>query len=198
MAGMSYCQMVRADIIRQYGYWRSTKVISGFLSRRTLRPVLTMRLCQAVAHSSKPVRLLFGGFCRLLHRWATGNAAMDLPWGIAVGPGFCITHGWGLVITPGASIGANCTVFHGVTIGRKDSIDANGERKTGYPVIEDEVWIGPHAIIVGGVRIGRGARIAPGAVVVKDVPAYSIVGGNPMKILATDAEPDVFNRAQVC
>lgn len=48
-------------------------------------------------------------------------------------------------------------------------------------VIEDDVWIGAKATVLGGVRIGRGAIVAAGAVVTKDVEAYSIVGGVPAK-----------------
>lgn len=50
-------------------------------------------------------------------------------------------------------------------------------------VIEDDVWIGCNAIILKGVTIGTGAVIAAGAVVTKDVAPYSIVGGNPAKLI---------------
>lgn len=50
-------------------------------------------------------------------------------------------------------------------------------------VVEDEVWIGANAVVTSGVTIGKHSIIAAGCVVVKDVPPYSIVGGNPGKIL---------------
>lgn len=50
-------------------------------------------------------------------------------------------------------------------------------------VIEDDVWIGQRAIINCGKRIGKGSIIASGAVVTKDVVAYSIVGGNPAHLI---------------
>ena len=50
-------------------------------------------------------------------------------------------------------------------------------------VIEDGVFIGARAIVLKGVRIGRGAVIGAGSVVTKDVPAMSIVGGNPAKMI---------------
>jgi acetyltransferase-like isoleucine patch superfamily enzyme len=52
-------------------------------------------------------------------------------------------------------------------------------------VVEDDVWIGAGAIITDGVRIGKGAVVAAGAVVTKDVPPHTVVGGVPAKILKT-------------
>jgi serine O-acetyltransferase len=119
---------------------------------------------------------------------------MDFPWEASVGPGFAIVHGWGLVVSPDARIGANVTVFHGVTIGRKDDIAPDGSRVVGgAPTIEDGVWIGPHALVVGPITIGAGSRIAGGAVVTKDVPPRSLVTGNPGKVVASDVPPDTPN-----
>lgn len=50
-------------------------------------------------------------------------------------------------------------------------------------VIEDDVWLGAGAIITDGVRVGKGAVVAAGAVVTKDVPAHTVVGGVPAKII---------------
>ena len=49
--------------------------------------------------------------------------------------------------------------------------------------IGDDVWIGGRVTILPGVHIGKGAIVGAGAVVTKDVPEYSIVGGNPAKII---------------
>jgi virginiamycin A acetyltransferase len=59
-------------------------------------------------------------------------------------------------------------------------IDATSK---GPIIIEDEVWIGTNALIFSGVTVGKGAIIAAGAIVTKDVPPYAIVGGNPAKII---------------
>lgn len=56
----------------------------------------------------------------------------------------------------------------------------------GPVIIEDNVWIGDKASILPGVRIGRGSIIGTGAVVTKDVPAHSLVVGNPARILSMD------------
>jgi acetyltransferase-like isoleucine patch superfamily enzyme len=50
-------------------------------------------------------------------------------------------------------------------------------------VVEDDVWIGNNSLVMKGVRIGRGAIVAAGSVVTKDVPPFTIVGGNPARVL---------------
>lgn len=51
--------------------------------------------------------------------------------------------------------------------------------------IEEYCWIGRRVMIMPGVRIGKGSIVAAGSVVTKDVPAYSVVGGNPAKLIKT-------------
>ncbi|MDO1605861.1 sugar O-acetyltransferase [Lactobacillus sp. YT155] len=54
----------------------------------------------------------------------------------------------------------------------------------GYPIkVEDNVWIGGNCTIIGGVTIGKNSIVGAGAVVTKDVPADSIVGGNPARVI---------------
>ena len=49
--------------------------------------------------------------------------------------------------------------------------------------IENDCWIAANSIILAGVTVGRGSIVAAGSVVTKDVPPFSIVGGNPAKII---------------
>lgn len=58
-----------------------------------------------------------------------------------------------------------------------------GDGKQGDIIIEDDVWIGAGSIILTGVTINKGSIIAAGSVVTKSVPEYSIVAGNPAKII---------------
>ena len=64
------------------------------------------------------------------------------------------------------------------TIGSKSFTD-----DTLAPIIEDRVEIAPNVCIIGEITIGHDSRIGAGAVVVKDVPPYSIVVGNPAHII---------------
>lgn len=60
-------------------------------------------------------------------------------------------------------------------------LPGNSEKKKAPPVIEDEVWIGARAVVLKGVNIGRGAVVAAGAVVTRDIPAMEIWGGVPAR-----------------
>jgi acetyltransferase-like isoleucine patch superfamily enzyme len=64
-------------------------------------------------------------------------------------------------------------------------------------VIEDDVWLGASAVITDGVRIGKGAVVAAGAVVVKDVPPHTVVGGVPARPIKTIGDNPVERREQV-
>ena len=61
-------------------------------------------------------------------------------------------------------------------------------------ILGNDVWVGSHALIKGGVHIGDGACIAAGAVVVKDVPPYAIVGGVPAKVIKYRFSSDMIDR----
>ncbi len=92
-------------------------------------------------------------------------------------------------ICPRVTFGKYVTIAHDVSIQGGD----HQHRIAGIPVyftprppmpqtvIEDDVWIGHRAIIIAGVRIGRGAIVGAGAVVTKNVEPYAIVGGVPAK-----------------
>lgn len=61
-------------------------------------------------------------------------------------------------------------------------------------IIGDDVWIGYEAVIMSGVHVGNGAIIAARAVVTKDVPPYTIVGGTPAREIRKRFDTDVIKR----
>jgi acetyltransferase-like isoleucine patch superfamily enzyme len=72
-----------------------------------------------------------------------------------------------------------------------DIEDTNFTARCGAVKIGDYVFIGPRAIILPGITIGKGAVVAAGAVVTKDVPPYAIVGGVPAKIIGERKNKDL-------
>lgn len=73
---------------------------------------------------------------------------------------------------------------------------ANESITAGPIVLEDDVWLGMRVLVMSGVTIGRGAVVAAGAVVTKDVPAYAIVGGVPAKVIKYRFAPEVIAQAE--
>lgn len=115
---------------------------------------------------------------------------------VKIGKGTYINSG----IIAAADIGQYCSIAYGVLIGPAEhdsdhwttspyeAVAAgfhaeSAMREVPPPVIEDGVWIGGHAVILRGVRIGAGAIIAAGAVVTRDVPPNEIWGGVPARCL---------------
>lgn len=88
-------------------------------------------------------------------------------------------HALGCTVHPLAKIGANCTIFTNVTIGRKWT---NGKTGGGLPKIGDNVVIGAGAVLLGDITIGDNSIIGANAVVVKSIPSDSIAVGVPASI----------------
>lgn len=191
---MNHWKALKADTHRQYGHYAFMSLLKGAITNRTFRVVVTMRLCNILESYNILTRILLP-FSKMLHKFSSSIACMDFPWRTSIDGGLALTHGWGVVVNKGTIIGKNVTIFHGVTLGRRDKISSSGERLTEYPKIEDEVWIGPNVIIVGGVTIGRGSRIAGGSVVIENIPPFSTVMGNPSTIIKNNCTPDVMNPA---
>jgi len=84
-----------------------------------------------------------------------------------------------VLIAPNVSILASSHIFSDTSV----PILTQGDTPPNPVIIEDDVWIGRNAILLPGIKIGRGAIIGAGAVVTKDIPKYAIVGGIPAKLL---------------
>lgn len=119
-------------------------------------------------------RLLYACYCNfVLH--------CDISYRVEIGSGFQIFHGASSsIVSPSAILGKNVTLRQNTTIGAKGF---DGEADS--PIIEDDVTIGPNSCIIGKIIIGKGSVIGAGSVVVKDVPPYSVVVGNPAKVIKT-------------
>ena len=103
--------------------------------------------------------------------------------GAKIGKNLFIDHGMGVVIGETSKIGDNVTIYHAVTLGGSSpSIDSERQRhEKRHPTIGNDVVIGSGAQVIGPVNVGNGARIAANAVVVKDVPENATMVGIPAK-----------------
>lgn len=131
---------------------------------------------------------LFGRGLSQILRALTG---IEIHPGAQIGPGLFIDHGMGVVIGETAEIGSNVTLYHGVTLGGTSL--QKGKR---HPTLEDNVVVGAGAKILGAITIGENSRIGANAVVVKPVPANSVVVGVPGQVVVrsqprSKATPDL-------
>ncbi len=105
---------------------------------------------------------------------------------VRIGNGTYINYSSVIVAEKSVTIGRDCQIAWDVVIMDSDLHPVPGKGKEDLPVvIEDRVWIGCRSIILKGVRIGRGAIIAAGSVVTKDVPPFSIAAGVPARVIRT-------------
>jgi len=99
-----------------------------------------------------------------------------------MGRGIMLDHATGLVIGETAVVGNNVSILQSVTLGGTGKVE--GDR---HPKIGDGVLISAGAKILGNIRVGEGAKVGAGSVVLEDVPAHTTVAGVPAKVVGRPA-----------
>ena len=166
--------ILQKDFYRESGKYLSHFQIVKKCFSPNLHYIYWFRNAQKHSKSS-----LTGKFYRLILRHYQIKYGFQIYAETEIGEGFYLGHWGALVINPKAKIGKNCNIAQGVTIAQ-----ANRGKNEGVPVIGNEVWIGPNAVIVGNIKIGNNVLIAPNAYVNTDIPDHSIALGNPAVITA--------------
>lgn len=173
---LGFWRTVKADLYRLEGnasFW------TGFVHGFTIfgNPGFRCVFWYRVAHHlyiqtgwkrryGRPLRFFVGAIYNYMqHRYG-----IELPREADIGPGLQINHFGGIFVYPFSTIGKNCNISQGVTIGV-----ANRGKCKGYPSLGDKVYVGPGAITYGAVHIGDGAMIGANAVIYEDIPPNAIV-----------------------
>ncbi|WP_174278813.1 serine O-acetyltransferase [Sphingomonas bacterium] len=132
---------------------------------------------------SRPLRAPFG----ILYRWAfrrcRNRYGIELPYTVKLGQGVVIEHQGAIVVHGNCEIGDRCIIRQGCTLGLRRLDDL-----TAAPVLEAGVELGAGSVILGRVRLGRGARVGANAVVLHDVPAGATVSGIPAAVRQSGRE----------
>lgn len=115
---------------------------------------------------------------RAISQHSRHKTGIEIHPGATIGKGLFIDHGMGVVIGETAEIGDYCTLYQGVTLGGtgKD----HGKR---HPTLGNNVLVGAGAKVLGPFKVGDNARIAAGAVVLKEVPENSTAVGVPARVV---------------
>ena len=154
-------RFVAADASRMDGSY-----LHVLLRNPQCRWLLRLRITEWVSNTQGGP---FGGFLR----WRLQARGLRLGYTIPInrlGPGIRLPH-WGtIVINGGATVGSGCQISVDVVIGGNNN---------GVPSIGNDVFISPGVKIIGKVRVGDGAILLPGAVVIDDVPSREMWGGVP-------------------
>ena len=115
------------------------------------------------------------------------NFHCDLGYNIYVGDNFYAGYNCTILDMAEVKIGHNCMIGPNVGIYTAGhSIEPKNRNKSGFGIpitIGNDVWVGGSCVILAGVTIGDNSIVAAGSVVTKDVPANTIVAGNPAKVL---------------
>ena len=125
-----------------------------------------------------PIRWVGDRCYWLAYRVIETLTGVSIPKSVEVGPGLRIYHFGNIFVHAESKIGANCTLRQGVTIGNRHD---GGP----VPVLEDDVELGAYAQVLGGVRIGRGAKIGAMSVVLTDVPPGVTAVGVPARVVGS-------------
>lgn len=161
---------------------------------------LEVRLCypglEALRRHRRAHALLEKGhpiLARMMSQRTRKKTSIEIHPGATIGRRVFIDHGDGVVIGETAVVGDDVTIYQGVTLGGtgKDV----GKR---HPTIGNGVTIGAGAKVLGPITIGDHSKIGAGAIVLKDVPPYCTVVGNPGRIVKkasqiTDVDLDQVN-----
>jgi serine O-acetyltransferase len=133
-----------------------------------VQALLAHRLAHALFIARVPI------LPRLIAAISRAITGIEIHPGAKIGPGLFIDHGMGVVIGETAEIGADVTLYQGVTLGGTGF--ATGKR---HPTVEDNVTIGSGAKLLGPITVGHGSKIGANTVVIHDVPPNCTVVGNP-------------------
>ena len=147
--------------------------VETVLALSPLHAIWTYRVAHALHESGLP------WLPRMLSALARVLTGVEIHPAARIGRRFFIDHGTGVVIGETAEIGSDCVLFHNVTLGGTGKHE--GKR---HPTLEDGVFVGTGATLLGPIHVGRGAKIGAGAFVhMRDVPADTTVVGMPARIV---------------
>ncbi len=175
--------MASTSLRDSYAADRARYPAAAWLYERSLWAVAAYRVQRAIearvggiAELPPAQRIPVQTGCAILSLLVQITTGIELPRHADIGPGLRIYHAGNVIINPGVTIGRDCTLRHGVTIGNLEHLGTN-------PTIGDRVEFGAYATVLGGVTIGDDAKIGAMTLVLDDVPQGATAVGIPARIL---------------
>ncbi|MFA4991412.1 MAG: serine O-acetyltransferase [Candidatus Omnitrophota bacterium] len=149
------------------------------------RSVLEVLFCYPGLHAiwlHRPAHFFYGTklylFARMISHFSRFLTGIEIHPGAKIGRRVFIDHGMGVVIGETSDVGDDTIIYKGVVLG-----GTSLEKGKRHPTLGKNVVVGSNACILGPIKIGDGAKIGSGSVVVKDVPNGATVVGVPGKVV---------------
>ena len=128
---------------------------------------------------------------RIISQFSRFLTGIEIHPGAKIGKNLFIDHGMGVVIGESSEIGDDVTLYHGVTLGGISPSEHSDNQRNSkrHPTLRNNVIVGSSAQVLGPITIGKCARIGANTVVLKDVPDNATMVGNPAKNISTNTDP---------
>jgi serine O-acetyltransferase len=180
--------LLQADLYRYEGRIDAKTFWKHYLFTPGYKYTVLMRTCGFLrVRRSRAFGLYYLAKWLLLRaRYKYGIA---IPEYTVIGPGLFINRFGGIYINGDVIIGTNANLTHGTMLGQ-----ANRGPRAGSPVLGNRVFIGAGAKIVGRIHLGDDCAVGTNAVVTRDVPTGSVVGGIPAKVISEAGSEGYVNR----
>jgi serine O-acetyltransferase len=180
-------ELARADLYRYDGESGIGGFLRGWWREPGFRLVLHLRLCRALRETPLTRWGVYHA-CRLLYGRRCVRYGVYLDPFMELGGGLFVPHPLSIIVATHVSIGSNCNLSQGVTIG--------GDRRgsfPGKPTIGDRVFIGPGAVIFGGISLGDDCAVGANSVVTRPVEAGAVVVGVPARCISKAGSAGYIN-----
>ena len=179
MSFKKYRARVVSDLYRLGGRVNFSVFIYHLVKNdETFKYSFWLRTC-AYTRQSKLLKYSLYPLAKFLLSHYQFKYGISIPHETLIGDGLYIGHFGGIVVNSKSKIGKNFNISQGVTLGM-----ANRGKNKGYPEIGDNVYIGPGAKVIGGIKIGNNVAVGANCVVTKDVPDNAVVVGVPGKVIS--------------
>ena len=173
-----YVRNVRGDLYRKKARSDTRTLLVALFTDSPFKHTFWFRTASFV-WGRPALRYTLYPLVRTIYRHYQHKHCVWIPPVTQIGSGLFLEHLSDIFINGRAVIGKNCNIANGVTVGQTN----RGPRK-GYPVIGDNVFVGPGAKILGAVIIGNNVAIGANCVVVKDVPDNAVVAAGPGEVIS--------------
>jgi serine O-acetyltransferase len=187
---MCWFQLYRKDFERYREYRPNTSALVTLMAEQGLWALLQYRISSAVFRSELP-RAVKDPVIFVLTLW---RKLIEVLSGISIahqadiGPGFYIGHFGNIFIGGEVTIGEECNIFQGVSLG----ISGRGNER-GMPTLGSRVYISPNAVVAGKIKVGDDVVIGANSLVISNVSSGWVVIGVPARVVSTSGSKEYLH-----